>query len=941
MNTSHGEPHTQSLRQAIRQMGSLLGQTIAHCEGQDTFEQIEQVRQWAVRFRRAEDLPAHEAMQATLENMPAEQANQVARAFSYFLQLSNLAEDAHQNEQRRHQRRQGGGSPIGHWVRKLGQAGIGKTDIQRALEEAWVVPVLTAHPTEVQRKSTLDLHRRISSALLDRDLTEEERVEILSACVQTLWQTRLLRDSRLSVADEIDNALSYARTTFLSALPRLHADFERALGDTAPAFVSLGSWIGGDRDGNPNVDAQTLERALRAQASLLLTHYLQELHQLGAELSQSALFCAVSPALQGLAAASGDTSEHRRDEPYRRAITGVYARLAATSTERLGASVALPKVPTHEAPAYATAESLLADLEIIEQSLVENGATNLARGRLHSLILSVRIFGFHLASVDLRQSSDIHESVVAELLAKAGIEAHYSALDEEQKLTLLRGLLASPRSVWSAWQSYSEATERELEILRTAARLRRTWGVRAVEHVIISHTESLSDLLEVWLLQRECGLCGWGQASEAQAGQSEQVNEQTSSSKLLEPKLALGPTGGLMVIPLFETIPDLQAAPEIMRSYLNVAELQSAFRQGQAGIQEVMLGYSDSNKDGGYLTSNWTLYQTSEALLKVFSQCGMRMRLFHGRGGSIGRGGGSSHAAILAQAPGTVAGQIRLTEQGEVIHSKYRDPDTGLHHLQLLACSSLQATLLPSHPAPAQTARWSAVMDALSQSSLAAYRSLVYEEPGFARWFFEATPIREIAGLNIGSRPASRKAGERIEDLRAIPWGFSWGQCRILLPGWYGVGSALDAWLEGPDGIKRLSELQEMAAEWPFFSTLLSNMEMVLAKTDLRIASRYADLVSDPELRERIFARIEAEHSRTLERLAQIRGTRSLLVQQSELEQSLHHRLPYIDPLNHLQVELLRRGRALQAQGQSLDARLQRGIHLTINGVASGLRNTG
>ena len=922
MNSGQGHTEPHGLRQAIRQVGSLLGQTIASSEGQDAYERIEQVRQWAVRFRRADDFPAHEAMQSALESLSAEQANQVARAFSYFLQLSNLVEDAHQNEQRRQQRKQGGGNPVGHWVRKLGQSGIDLASIQHALTHSWVVPVLTAHPTEVQRKSTLDLHRRISSALLDPDLTEVEREEILSACVQTLWQTRLLRDSRLSVADEIDNALSYARTTFLFALPRLLADFERATGQAVPPFVTLGSWIGGDRDGNPNVGAQTLQQALHAQASLVLTHYLQELHQLGAELSQSALFCRVSAELDALAAASGDTSEHRRDEPYRRALTGVYARLAATAALQLGSAVPLPKAPTYQAPPYPDAEALLKDLETIERSLSEHGSAHVAKGRLHSLVLSVRVFGFHLAGIDLRQSSDMHEAVVTELLAAAGIAADYPTLSEERKVQLLRDLLASPRSVWSAWQTYSDATERELEILRTAARMRHTWGARAVSHVIISHTEALSDLLEVWLLQRECGLCSWTQASEGKT-------------------LGAGPAGGLMVIPLFETIPDLEAAPDIMRRYLSVPELQTAFRQGQSGIQEVMLGYSDSNKDGGYLTSNWTLYQTSQALLEVFRESGMRMRLFHGRGGSIGRGGGSSHAAILAQAPGTVAGQLRLTEQGEVIHSKYRDRETGLHHLQLLACSSLQATLQPAQPPAAQMARWSEILESLSQISFTAYRSLVYDEPGFARWFFEATPIREIAGLNIGSRPASRKAGERIEDLRAIPWGFSWGQCRILLPGWYGVGSALDAWLEGPDAIKRLAELQDMAVQWPFFSTLLSNMEMVLAKTDLRIASRYAELVGDVALRERIFARIVEEHSRTLDRLAQIRGTRALLGQQSELEQSLLHRLPYIDPLNHLQVELLRRGRAARAQGLELDTRLQRGIHLTINGVASGLRNTG
>ena len=542
----------------------------------------------------------------------------------------------------------------------------------------------------------------------------------------------------------------------------------------------------------------------------------------------------------------------------------------------------------------------------------------LATQRLHPLIRAVQVFGFHLATVDLRQSSEKHEEVIAELLATAQLEPRYASLSEADKRTLLLRLLADARPLRVIGAGYSAHTRGELAIFEAALTARQRYGHQAIRHYIISHTETVSDLLEVLLLQKEVGLMR-GTLS-ADSSHSAPVND-------------------LIVVPLFETIEDLRNAAPIMREFYQLPGV-AALVQRSGAEQDIMLGYSDSNKDGGIFTSNWELYRAEMALVELFDQLAnshnIQLRMFHGRGGTVGRGGGPSYQAILAQPPGTVRGQIRLTEQGEVIGSKYANPEIGRRNLETLVAATLEATLLqPTKPAS------KAFLEAASQlsaASMAAYRALVYETPGFTDYFFSATPIREIAELNIGSRPASRKATQKIEDLRAIPWGFSWGQCRLALPGWYGFGSAVNSWLDaGPHTRKEgLAMLQKMYKQWPFFSTLLSNMDMVLAKSDLALASRYAELVSDTRLRKKTFATIEAEWQRTADALGQITGHKQRLAGNAALQRSIRHRFAYIDPLHHLQVELIRRYREGKA-----DERVQRGIHISINGIAAGLRNTG
>jgi phosphoenolpyruvate carboxylase len=927
----------QPLMDDIRLLGRILGDVIREQEGQAAFDLIEQIRQLSVAFRRHADQSADKALKKLLKGLSGDQTVSVIRAFTYFSHLANLAEDRHHIRRRAVHERAGDvqeGS-LAMALKRLKKAGVAPATVLHTLAHSHISPVLTAHPTEVQRKSILDAERAIAHLLAERDTQQQplprEQAELqaqLRARVTQLWQTRLLRFTKLTVADEIENALSYYEATFLTQIPRLYRELEEGLSEPGAAtahlatFLRMGQWIGGDRDGNPNVSATTLELALQSQADMVLRHHLRQLHLLGAELSVSAMLASVTPAMQALAERSPDTNAHRQDEPYRRALTGMYARLAATLQALTGGEAARHAVAPQDP--YLQADELLADLRTIEASLVAHHGAALARARLQPLMRAVEVFGFHLATIDLRQSSDKHEEVVAELLATARVEAHYSALNEMAKRAVLLRQLNDTRPLHVPGAAYSAHTQDELAIFNNARSGRQRFGAHAIRHAIISHTETVSDLLEVLLLQKETGL--------------------------MRGLLQEDATCDLIVVPLFETIEDLRNAAPIMHDYYALPGVRAMVQRGHAtgySEQDIMLGYSDSNKDGGIFTSNWELYRAEIALVELFDALNaegdqtIQLRMFHGRGGTVGRGGGPSYQAILAQPPGTVRGQIRLTEQGEVIGSKYANPEIGRRNLETLVAATLEATLLqPTRNAPAA---FMAAADALSAHSMAAYRALVYDTPRFAEYFFAATPIREIAELNIGSRPASRKATQKIEDLRAIPWGFSWGQCRLTLPGWYGFGSAVQAFLhrDGEAGVaQQTALLQKMVKQWPFFSTLLSNMDMVLAKSDLALATRYAELVEDKKLRKQVFSAIEAEWHRTTEALALITGQEQRLVNNAALQRSMRHRFPYIDPLHHLQVELVRRYRAGENQADR-DDKVRRGIHISINGIAAGLRNTG
>ena len=776
-------------------------------------------------------------------------------------------------------------------------------------DQARVEPVLTAHPTEVQRKSILDRQRAIRARLGARAADVAGVDEDLRREVLVLWKTSELRAEKPTVEDEIENGVAYFRGTFLEVVPRLYRELEDELatGGALPPFLRVASWIGGDRDGNPHVTHEVTARAVAQQAACVLEHYLREIHALGSELSLAAKYIVDSSELDALGARSPDRAASRRDEPFRRALTGIYARVAAT-TKALGVDVPLPHAAVGLAPPYGAADELGADLDVIHNALISAGCGRLAEGRLRLLRRAVEVFGFHLAPLDIRQHSEVHARVVQELTKRATGMDLYDSLDEGERQKLLLRELVPARPLVSPHVTYSAETTEALATLQTVAALHARYGARAIPNYVISMTAGPSDVLEVALLLKEAGLLVPGQ----------------------EPRSAVN------VIPLFETIEDLRACGGIMHDLFSLPYYRQLL-ESRGDLQEVMLGYSDSNKDGGFLTSNWELYKAERALVDVFERHGVRLRLFHGRGGTVGRGGGPSYHAVLAQPRGSVNGQLRLTEQGEVIASKYADPAVGRNNLATLVAATMEATLLDGRAADVEEDElFTETMEALSALAFRAYRALAYETPGFIRYFREATPINEIGDLNIGSRPASRKSSDRIEDLRAIPWVFSWGQCRQSVPGFYGFGTAVRGFLS-KDRAARLRLLRAMYARWPFFGTIVDKLEMVLAKADMGIAARYAGLVRDKRLRDAVFGRIEREHDDTLKAVFAITGAKTLLQGNPSLARSLRNRTPYIDPLNHLQVELLRRLRA----GRGDVDEIRRAVHLTINGVAAGLRNSG
>ncbi|MEL6707935.1 MAG: phosphoenolpyruvate carboxylase [Pseudomonadota bacterium] len=876
----------------IRFLGKTLGDVIRAHGGEQLFERTERIRSASVNRHRGDELADLDLDQLTLD-----EALSFVRGFGLFSMLANLAEDRDSAMISAH-------CSFAEAVADLQSHGISGEAILELLNSALIVPVLTAHPTEVRRKTVIDHRTQLADMMRRRDdaIAAGEDTALVESEIERqialLWRTRTLRRDKLNVTDEVDNALDFMRKVFLPVLPELYEKWERALPERSRSFLRLGSWIGGDRDGNPFVTAESLKYALGHGAENVLGHYLDQLQRLGADLSISSELGDIAPEIEALAKASGDTSPHRQDEPYRRALIGIYGRLAATFELICGKPPARPALVAGEP--YDSPAPFEADLRLIARSLAAMGGETLGSvGALGRLIRAVQTFGFHLATLDLRQNSAVHERVVGELFAKAGVADDYLALDEDARVALLREELAGKRPLRTPWATYSEETDKELAIIDAAADAHARFGPHCITQYIVSMAESVSDLLEVLILLREAGLYTAGE----------------------ETYCPITP------VPLFETIGDLENAPGVMRAYFAIPEVAAV--TALRGSQEVMIGYSDSNKDGGYLTSSWMLARASEALAPVFAEAGVTMQLFHGRGGSVGRGGGSAFEAIRGQPRGTVNGRIRITEQGEVIAAKFGTVETAANNLEAMASATLLATLEPQRIAPTDYERFATAMDDVSKRAFDAYRTLVYGTDGFVDVFRQMTPIAEIATLNIGSRPASRKASNRIEDLRAIPWVFSWSQARVMLPGWYGVGHALAA-------CEDKGLLKAMAEQWPFFRNVMGNMEMVLAKSDMAIAAEYSTLVEDQALAKRVFSEIEDGWRRTTDALLEATQQSFLLEKSPKLDASIRLRLPYIEPLNLLQLELLKRHRAGDA-----DERIAEGIKLSINAIATALRNSG
>ena len=888
------QPKIREDRASIRLLGRLLGEVIREQHGEEAFQLVEGIRRQSVGEHRSGEKGGDVALDR-LKALSQPEILLLIRAFSIFSQLANIADD---HVARRETKALGSGAA----QRMELHPGLTPRRVRAYLKDALFVPVITAHPTEVRRKSILDRENELSELLERREMAsvqtaEQDEIDVqIKRAIRVLWQTRMLRANRIAVQDEIENNLAIFVRSFLPGLPQVKRRLARLFkldGEIMP-YLRPGSWVGGDRDGNPNVSPETLDYAVRRQAEIVLDYYLSEIHALGAELSLSDSLVKTSAALRKLAARDDQISIHQEDEPYRRALVTCYARMAATRTALLGAGPVRPA--RFKAQAYATPEDFAADLEIIATSLAEHGDADLAEGRLLDLREAVGAFGFHLATMDVRQNSDVHERAVAELLKTAGA-ADYLALDEEKRTTLLLGELAHARPLRSPYTDYSTETARELAIADKVAALKKNFGKGAIAQYVISKAASPSDLLETALLMKEAGLFQPGEA----------------------------PDAGLRIVPLFETIEDLRQSASVMATYFD-APLARAMIARQDNLQEVMIGYSDSNKDGGYVTSNWEIYSGIARLVALGKARGIRMRFFHGRGGAVGRGGGSSFDAIRALPAEASAHGIRITEQGEVVASKYGDPEIGQASLETIVAAALLAELSPQDDAVDHDG--GALLARLSGLAFRAYRGLVYETPNFENYFRQATPLLEIADLKIGSRPASRTTSPRIEDLRAIPWVFSWSQARVMLPGWFGFGTAA-----AEVGLDQLRPLYKKSA---FFRTMLANLEMVLAKSSLPIARRYSELVEDRGLAEKVTARIEVEWHLAHDAVLAISEQSELLAQSPRLAESIRRRLPYVDALNHLQVDLLRRRREGDASSD-----IHAGIHMSINGVAAGLRNSG
>lgn len=915
------EPKDEPLRRDINLLGRVLGQVLIEQEGEGLFDAEEEVRLLCKRLRFDYDPALDERLRRKIEGMDAEQLQRIVRAFSVYFQLVNIAERYHRVRRRRQYESSPGNPPqrasLASALSHLEGEGVEAGALQRALDGMSVELVLTAHPTEALRRSIRRRHLRIGEvleALESPQLTWKERrrlEERLAEEITVLWQTDELRVRRPQVEHEIDRTLLFFENPLISATLQVYREFEDELARRFPEgtpslgrVLGFGSWVGGDQDGNPFVKPETLSTALALHRDLILKRHLGSALALAEHMSQSTKLAAVSEELaKSVRRDEGLMPEvverHRDDDP-----NEVYRRKLLLVAERLRRTLEDPGSPA----GYPGVSDFLEDLLVIHRSLLSHGDERIAEGGLRDLIRQAEVFGFHLAKLDVRQESSTVVKAVAELVA-AGTGEDLLNLPEEARAALLRRLIADPGSLREEPGDISEAS---MEVLETFERIRQAtdaFSEPPIETFVLSMSRQASDVLCVQLLARRAGLL--------------EADERGRCARSL-----------LRITPLFESVEDLERAPDVLRRLLEDPFYRSSLARG-GNLQEIMLGYSDSGKDAGYVTSNWTLYKAQGRLTSVAREYGVKLRLFHGRGGSAGRGGGPSYQAIMAQPPGTLDGKIRITEQGEVISFKYSMRGLARRNLDTVLAAVLEASAdnHPEEPDP----RWVEAMDDLAATAREAYRTLVYEDGDFLAFFSEASPIKELSLLNMGSRPARRVEDPEVESLRAIPWVFAWTQNRFLLPSWYGAGAALGAYASSDEG---LAVLREMYDRWPFFRTLVDFMQMTLAKSDLRIAETYTSLVSDGATRERMWKRISAEHAACVDALRKITGHENLLDDSPVLQRSIRLRNPYVDPLSYVQVSLLRRLRALPEDSPERETVLNT-LLLTISGISSGMLNTG
>jgi phosphoenolpyruvate carboxylase len=913
------------LRRDVRFLANLLGEVLVHQGGQELLDTVDKIREMSKSMRSNHIPELYKEFKETIHTLDPDIRHQVIRAFAIYFHLINIAEQNHRIRRKRDYERSAGESiqpgSIESAVKELKQRDTPLDEVQDILQGISLELVMTAHPTEATRKAVLDIHHRIADGVMELDnpmltLRERERLtDRISGDVLTLWQTDELRDRKPTVLDEVRNGLYYFDETLFDVLPELYSEVERCLTKYypdeswhVPTFLRFGSWIGGDRDGNPSVTANITWKTLEMHRYLAIRKYITSLRELTEFLSFSKNIVEVTPELinsieQDRASMEIVHEEAWRNEkePYRIKLSYMLEKMHNTGNSQV-----------HAGAKYNSPDEFLTDLHILDTSLRHHYATFVADTLMRKLIRQVEIFGFHMAALDVRQHSKEHESAMSEILAKMGIVSDYAALNENEKIQLLSNVLNDPRPITSPYLNYSEGTQECLDVYHTIKAAQQEFGQKCITTYLISMTQGTSDLLEVLVLSKEAGLY-----------------RRESNGRVI---CTLQPS------PLFETIDDLHAAPEIIHALFKIPAYRDSL-SSLHNVQEIMLGYSDSNKDGGVVTANWELRVALKSITEAASNYNVKLKFFHGRGGALGRGGMPLDRSILAQPADTLGAGIKITEQGEVLSQRYAIKGIAYRSLEQAIWALITAAMIAKHPQSDRAEhQWEDVMIDISEQSQTKYQDLIFRDEDFLTFFKESTPLPEIGELNIGSRPAKRKNSDRFEDLRAIPWVFAWTQSRYLIPAWYAAGSGLQSFYQGkPENMRKL---QEMYAKWSFFRSMIDNLQMALAKADLVIAKEYGNLIKDASMGERIYYIIKEEFDLTSNLILQITGQKEILDNVSVLQESIRLRNPYVDPLSYMQVTLLTELRALRDEDGD-DAILLREVLLTINGIAAGLRNTG
>lgn len=914
------------LRRDVRFLGNILGEVLVHQGGNELLNIVEKIRELS-KSMRAVFLPElYDEFKQLINTLNPEIRHQVIRAFAIYFQLVNIAEQNHRIRRKRDYERSAGETvqpgSIESSILELKERKVSEEELNEIFSSISLELVMTAHPTEAMRRAILDIHKRIADDVMMLDnptLTYRERQQLRDKLLNeviTLWQTDELRDRKPTVLDEVRNGLYYFNETLFDVLPEVYQELERCLDKYypshqwhVPTYLRFGSWIGGDRDGNPSVVASVTKETLRMHRGLALHKYEERLKDIMRALSFSTTIVQISDELKASIEEDQKNITLRYvptwlndKEPYRIKLSFMLEKLRGIVDES-----------TEGTPQrYSSVREFIDDLQVIDRSLRHHFADYAADTHIKKLIRQAELFGFHMATLDIRQHSNEHENAMTEILANMNIVEDYSTLPEEEKIELLNRLLNDPRPLTSSYVNYSESTKECLDVYHVVYEAQQEFGVNCITSYLISMAQGASDVLEVMLLSKEAGLF--------QKSQDGSV------------------TCTLQAVPLFETIDDLHAAPGIMKTLFDLP----IYREGVKAmndLQEIMLGYSDSNKDGGMLTANWELQVALKSLTAVAQESGVKLKFFHGRGGALGRGGMPLNRSIMAQPPHTIGGGIKITEQGEVLSSRYSVQGIAYRSLEQATSALLQAALMARTPETKHVdPQWEQWMVTISETAQEKYQDLIFRDPDFLTYFKESTPLPEIGELNIGSRPSKRKNSDRFEDLRAIPWVFAWTQSRYLLPAWYAAGTALQSFYSNEP--EKMTILKQMYENYPFFASMIDNLQMALAKADLVIAKEYAAMIKDGTIRDRIFSCIEQEYELTSSLLLEITGQQEILDNVPVIQESIKLRNPYVDPLSYMQVQLLSELRTLREEGQD-DPDLLREVLLTINGIASGLRNTG